>query len=114
MKFDQIAGILFARLPEKVTLANAASVRAALLEHTKVRGARMVLDLSGVEIMDSSGLSAILACVRAVRGAGGDLVLLSPMPRVMALIELTRLNDVVQIATDTDTALELVSTVVAH
>jgi anti-sigma B factor antagonist len=69
----------------------------------------MVLDLSRVEFADSSGLSAVLACVNGARRRGGEVALLSPMPRVRALIELTRLDDVVAVVTDEATAIARVT-----
>lgn len=93
-----------ARLPEKVVLANAANLRSALQERIAAGSYRMVLDLSRVEFVDSSGLGAILACVTSARRRGGDLALASPTPRVRALIELTRLDDAVLVTDDEATA----------
>lgn len=88
------------RLPATLVLANASAVRAALLQRINAGPARLVLDMSQVEFADSSGLSAILACVSAARRRGGNVALLSPRPRVRALVELTRLDDVVSVVTD--------------
>jgi anti-sigma B factor antagonist len=109
IEFDSRAGADIARLPSTLVLANAGRVREAMLERITSGGARMVLDLSRVEFADSSGLSAILACVNGARRRGGDIALLSPMPRVRALIELTRLDDVVPVVTDEATAIARVT-----
>jgi anti-sigma B factor antagonist len=98
-----------ARMPGKMVLANAASLRGELLERIATGNGRIVLDLARVEFADSSGLSAILACVSAARRRGGDLALLAPAPRVRALIELTRLDDVVLVTTDESMAVDRVS-----
>jgi anti-sigma B factor antagonist len=98
-----------ARLPETLVLANAARLRDALQQQIASGAARLVLDLSRVEFADSSGLSAILACVNSARRRGGDVALLSPMPRVRALIELTRLDDVVPVVTDEAAAIARVT-----
>ncbi len=109
IEFDTRGGADIARLPSTLVLANAGRVREALQERMASGGARMVLDLSRVEFADSSGLSAILACVNGARRRGGDIALLSPMPRVRALIELTRLDDVVAVVTDEATAIARVT-----
>ena len=103
--FDTRGGADIARLPTTLVLANAADLRDALQERIASGSARLVLDLSCVEFADSSGLSAILACVNGARRRGGDVALLSPMPRVRALIELTRLDDVVAVVTDESVAI---------
>ena len=89
-----------ARLPDRLVLANAAKVRSEIQDRIASGASRLVLDLAAVEFADSSGLSAILACVNSARRRGGELVLLAPMPRVRALIELTRLDDVVAVTDD--------------
>lgn len=109
IEFLTRGGADIARLPDSLVLANAAGIRNALQEQIAAGNARLVLDLSNVEFADSSGLSAVLACVNAARRRGGDVALLSPMPRVRALIELTRLDDVVAVATDEATAIARVT-----
>lgn len=105
IEFDTRGGADIARLPENLVLANAGRVRDAIQERIASGGVRLVLDLTQVEFADSSGLGAILACVNSARRRGGDVALLSPMPRVRALIELTRLDDVVAVVTDEATAI---------
>ena len=100
IEFDTRGGAEIARLPDTLVLANASRVRDALQQRIASGNARLVLDLARVEFADSSGLSAILACVNSARRRGGAVALLAPMPRVRALIELTRLDDVVPVATD--------------
>ena len=107
--FDIRGGADILRLPETLVLSNAASLRAAMQERIAAGGARLVLDLSRVEFADSSGLSAILASVNLARRRGGEVALLSPMPRVRALIELTRLDDVVAVVDDEATAIARVT-----
>jgi anti-sigma B factor antagonist len=107
--FESRDGAHFARLPETLVLANAARLRDAMQQQIASGAARLVLDLSRVEFADSSGLSAILACVNSARRRGGDVALLSPMPRVRALIELTRLDDVVAVVTDEAAAIARVT-----
>jgi anti-sigma B factor antagonist len=85
------------RLPERLMLANAPDLRSDLLQQVDAGDPQIVLDLSDVAFADSSGLSAVLACVTAARRAGGDVALASPSPRVRALIELTRLDEVIRV-----------------
>jgi len=109
IEFDTRGGADIARLPATLVLANAARVRDAMQERIASGSTRIVLDLSRVEFADSSGLSTVLACVNGARRRGGEVALLSPMPRVRALIELTRLDDVVAVVTDEATAIARVT-----
>jgi anti-sigma B factor antagonist len=109
IEFDTRGGADIARLPASLVLANAGRVRDAMQARIASGRARLVLDLSRVEFADSSGLSAVLACVNGARRRGGDVALLSPMPRVRALIELTRLDDVVAVVTDEAAAIARVT-----
>lgn len=109
IEFDTRSGAEIARLPETLVLANAGRVRDAIQERIVSGSTRLVLDLSRVEFADSSGLSAILACVNGARRRGGDVALLAPMARVRALIELTRLDDVVAVVTDEAAAIARVT-----
>ena len=91
-------------LSGELTAAVAPDVRKKLrqlLENGKVR---LLIDLSEVSFIDSSGLSALVVTFKAARGAGGDVVLLRPQPTVRSLIELTRLHHVFQIFDDRDVA----------
>jgi len=98
--FERQEGAQVVRMPARLVLANASSVRAEIIGRIEAGDTRLVFDLSGVQFADSSGLSAVLACVTAARRAGGDVVLTSPTPRVQALIELTRLDDVISVMND--------------
>jgi len=55
---------------------------------------RVVLDMSGVEFCDSTGMNALLAGLRQVRGRGGDLELAAPRPAVMKILQVTGLDAV--------------------
>src|SRR6187549_844462 len=53
-------------------------------------GGTVTLDMRGVSFMDSTGLAAIIAATKALRGRG-RLVLRDPQPIVVRVLEVTRL-----------------------
>ena len=55
---------------------------------------RLILDLSGVEHMDSSGAELMFECFNTVTQAGGELRFASPKPRVARLFQITRLDTI--------------------
>jgi anti-sigma B factor antagonist len=60
-------------------------------------GSRLVFDLSGVRFVDSSGLGAMLSCLRQVSARNGDLKLCGMSAQVRALFELVRMHRIFDI-----------------
>lgn len=67
---------------------------------------RIVVDLSGVESIDSSGLGALVAGLKAARQAGGDLRITGPGSQVVAVLELTNLDKVLKSAPTVEEAFD--------
>ncbi len=65
----------------------------------------VILDLSNVAFVDSSGLGAILSCVRDLTASGGDLKICSVQQRVMFMFDLVRLPKIIGIHKDVDAAI---------
>lgn len=65
----------------------------------------IVLDLAGVDFMDSSGLGAVVGAYKQVRIGKGDLRIASLQPPVRKVFELTRLDRVFHIYADATQAL---------
>lgn len=57
---------------------------------------RIVVDLSNVETIDSSGLGALISGLKAARQAGGDLRIAEAGDQVAAVLELTNLDRILQ------------------
>jgi len=65
----------------------------------------VILDLTDVEFIDSTGLSVLLNGLRRVLRAGGRLVLVCANPTVMRLFEITRLDSTFEIVSGREEAL---------
>ena len=55
---------------------------------------RIVVDMSGVDFCDSTGMNVLLSCLRQVRERGGELKLAAPRPAVMKILQVTGLDSV--------------------
>jgi len=66
---------------------------------------RIVLDLTGLRYVDSSGLGAFVKLMKAARRSGGDVRLAGPTREVLKVLELTRLNRVFDVCPDREEAL---------
>ena len=58
---------------------------------------KLVLDLSRLRFVDSSGLGAMLSCLRQLTAKGGDLKLCGMSNQVRALFELVRMHRIFDI-----------------
>ena len=59
--------------------------------------AKLVLDLSRLRFVDSSGLGAFISCLRKLNAKGGDLKLCGMSKQVRAVFELVRMHRVFDI-----------------
>jgi anti-anti-sigma factor len=80
----------------RLNMVAAPDLREQLRSLVQSGSARLVVDLSGVESIDSSGLGALISGLKAARNAGGDLRISGPNTQVMAVLELTNLNRVLK------------------
>ena len=61
---------------------------------------RVVIDMSGVEFCDSTGMNVLLSCLRRVRERGGELEIASPKPAVRKILQVTGLDSVFTLVDD--------------
>ena len=66
--------------------------RLIYLEHPK----KLLLDLSGIDFMDSSGLGFIMGRYALVSKLGGTLALLNPNARVSRILSLSALERIIK------------------
>lgn len=99
-----VSPALIIRVPGKALNAQASKAfRAEAMD--KIKGQkRVVIDLSDLTFVDSSGLGVLIACLRNVNGAGGDLKLCGLGAEVRALFELVRMHHLFAIYNTCDEA----------
>jgi anti-sigma B factor antagonist len=103
---ETIRGVTVATVPvEELDAGNAAEFKrdiAPLLEAHD----RLVLDLSRLRFVDSSGLGGFISCLRKLNAKDGDLKLCGMSKQVRAVFELVRMHRVFDIrATKEDAVL---------
>jgi anti-sigma B factor antagonist len=85
-------GYAVVALRGELDLADAAIV-AAELAAVAAREPRIIVDLAGLEFIDSSGVAALAHGRRRARQAGADLILAAPQRRVMRVLAIIRLAE---------------------
>jgi anti-sigma B factor antagonist len=78
----------------ELDLYTAPSFRESVLDAGDVEDPKVIVDFRGLGFIDSSGLGAIVACLKHIRERGGDLALVAPegsgLRRLMDLTGLDR------------------------
>ncbi len=95
-------------LDRRIDASVAAQFKSSIVERIKAGGSTIILDLSNVDFIDSSGLGAIVSSLKAI-GPAGDLVICGPQDAVMSLFRLTRMDRIFQIFGTEDEALNAVT-----
>lgn len=99
--------VLAVRVKGEINLYNSPALRNDLLrlvEEEKPRSA--VVNLAGVEYMDSSAIAVLVELLKAVRTDGGAVHLTNLQKRVNGLLHIARLDSIFQIRDDEKQALE--------
>lgn len=86
-------GLAVVALRGELDVTDAASVATALAAVAD-RAAEIIVDLSSLESIDSSGAAALVLAREQARRAGGDLLLAAPQDRVLAVLAVIRLAEV--------------------
>jgi len=85
------AGVIVTVPGEYLDVGNSKSFREAL-QPVLEEYATVLLDLSGVDFIDSSGLGSLLSCLRTMNAKDGDLRLFGMRKPVQAMFELVRMH----------------------
>ena len=80
-------------LEGELDVANAADAQKRMLSLDLRRGAQLVLDLSELTFMDSTGIRVILQAEQYARMHGAELVIVRPPDDVMRVLELVGLDE---------------------
>ena len=89
----------------RVNAATAVAVKARIRKLVDAGLTRIVCDLTNVGLLDSAGLSALVAGLKATRERGGSLKLVGLNPQVAHLFRLTLLDRVFEVYPSLEAAL---------
>ena len=101
-----INNIPILRVKGKIIGNTAVSLKNEIDLQVEEAGAQLILDLTGVPLLDSSALSAIVATLQKLRQTDGKMVLLNPQKSVMNVLKVTRLHLVLEIYDNEDSAVK--------
>ncbi|MEE2768011.1 MAG: STAS domain-containing protein [Actinomycetota bacterium] len=85
-------------------MAGAPSLRQAVIREVGEGHNTLVIDLSAVTFIDSSGLGVIVGALRRTRSHDGELVLVCPNPELRRAFELCDLDRIFELHADLEAA----------
>jgi anti-sigma B factor antagonist len=99
-------GIVILDLKGRITVGpEASALRDRISALTAENKRNLVLELAGVDYIDSTGLGALVMCATSLRKGGGNLKLLNLKRRNIELLVMTKLATVFEIFTDEQDAI---------
>ena len=84
------------KMPEALDASNARKLGRELKSRMAGDASTVVLDVSRVREIDLSGIESLLACMEEVARHDGNLQLFNVSPDLATLLELTRVNQLMQ------------------
>ena len=102
-KKDKIDIISFTA--NKIDALNIDKIRESILKVLDNSNSKVIIDLKGVEYVDSSGFGCFLSVMKASRSNYGVLKFANPEPKVTELFEMLHLQTVFQIYSDLETCI---------
>jgi anti-sigma B factor antagonist len=76
----------------ELDVASAPSLRERLIDLVSRGSTNLILDLEGLDFLDSTGLGVIISALKRARTNGGDLRLVCTQSRIRRLFEITALD----------------------
>ena len=98
-KTDSADGVLMLEGAGELDLSTAGQLHDSLMTPIS-EGLDVVVDLTRVSFIDSSGIAALVGAFRSVNGTGRMSVLIAPGSQVARVFELARMGDALPVVTD--------------
>ena len=99
---DQHGPRRIVHLDGAIDVSNAIQLRELLGDQLHGPTAEVLVDLSGVRLLDSSGIGILVAAHRRAESLGARLILAAPQPAVAKVFELTRTNKLLNVVSTLD------------
>jgi len=103
-------GVVVCTVMGELDVASAPKLRQALVKAVADADGppRIVVDLAGVDFLDSTGLGVLLGGLKRTSAQGGALALARPEPQVRKVFEITRVNEILPLHDELDAAVAAV------
>jgi anti-sigma B factor antagonist len=93
LSVDGLGGRAIVALYGELRVADAPGLASHLITAVAACGPSIIVDLSGLELIDSCGLRVLVRVLTWTRESGGDMALAAPQPQVRQVLSVTGLID---------------------
>jgi anti-sigma B factor antagonist len=100
IEVTQTGGVTLVVPKSDLDMGTADQMKRTLTELIEKGQSKLVMDLTGVAYVDSSGLGALVAAMKQARAVGGNLKLCGLQEDVRSIFEMTRLIKVMAVHSD--------------
>lgn len=107
----QIDGILFVKpLDKSIESINSREFKAQVIDLIKQGNSRVLINLSKVEFIDSSGLGSLISVLKLLATSDGNMVICEAQDQAMKIFTLTRLNNAFRLFSTEKEAIQALET----
>ena len=92
---EVVHGVPVVATPEEIDITNAEALRSALLTAAANGHDTLVVDMTGTQFCDSSGLHTLIAAHKRAEAEGREVLLVIPSPTVLRVFALTGMDRVI-------------------
>jgi anti-sigma B factor antagonist len=101
---ETINDVAVLKLDGRLDAASAKDIREKVVSLGRENQVNLVIDMEGVDFIDSSGLGSLVSSLRTVNKLGGDIKISALQSQVRSVFELTRLHRIFGIYDDSTAA----------
>ncbi|MCM8530658.1 MAG: anti-sigma factor antagonist [Lentisphaeraceae bacterium] len=80
------------------------------LSFTLEKGNHVIMDLSQLEMLDSSGLGLLLNCYREVQSHNKEMIVVAESPLVLSLFKMVHFTKIIEVCKTMDEAIKALNT----
>ena len=86
-------------------MSRSPGIHQAMVQVLETSPARLIIDLTEVSYLDSSGVGILVDALRRTRKTGGRLALVAVAPRVLGVLQITKLDQIFEMHSNLQEAL---------
>jgi len=105
VKIDNKSGIMVCRLEGEVDINSSPEIKKVFDKLISSKTPKIVVNLSKVTYVDSSGLATLVEILKNMRTYGGKLRITDMSPKIKSLFEITKLEKLFEIMLNEEDAL---------
>jgi anti-sigma B factor antagonist len=104
---EQRGNIDIVRFPfHNINALNSNEIKAEIKKVSGNASPRIIVDLGGVEYIDSTGFSCFLSLIRDIRESYGRMKFANPEPGVLSVMKELQLHTIIELFTDLESCIQ--------